>query len=897
MKIAKYIQQDFIAPADLETLGNTYNTLETGHQEAIKAASNLKASIAVLPMNKSEDGFKAQLLNEIENTIANNTIYGNSYAALDDITKQTGDIASDIRVTGRIRSQQDYMDYVNKINNDTTLPQAYKDYYLENNPYHHEDYYDNNGKVIGTSKWLPKSNPTTVIDKSKFIAQGIKWAAEESGQGNITRWLDSNGRVTTDPSQAVDGEVYNTTTYSWERLPKEKILQGIYAAIDATPGGRESLKQDYDVAVWSHKKNVAANNGKPIVSDITDDDGIILSQDEYNHKIFSSVAEVASYDRPKSITTYGKGLGTYLAARNQQKKADDDAKQYNQDLLDLTMSTSNNPVEVSVDTMSQFISTKNIAGKSIQDLYRELTGRKLVIANSNQKITNIEELLNNASVPLNNRIDIRKYVSAYNEAIDNINAYKAVITNSEDKAKFDFAARMQSGGKLIPSEQGGSEYDDEIINDINILKQTNAKFMKIDLSDKTSTNFNEILNSKTLNQFKNLGLEINGNQLIIPIDGAESILPLISGSIVTAEDKANIGFLPTVYQVITQNQGRISVTLLDENKNNIIKNNNNFSPVNSYGSYYSQAYTDNVIYSNIIRDIGKLYNSSKDIERDISDKYKINPENITVNSLNLDGQSFTEQYLLNQLNRGIITSATYNVNKTYFNSSFEQAFQQWDTSQTEMYVSEKGGVRRKVTDSGDRYDYRAEIIAAQQDNRIAISPSIVAGITNPHTGLVKPGYNVTIYPKADDDGKINPDDIKSFYLPDLYNETASKILMQDPIIKAWNTVTVVGETQQLRYLTEANSNPQLGTITLQGLGQGQFVTTYDGNTQHIDNEQAIALTSALNEYNAIKNIYLSGYSLTQQQRATIADCATRIGSTFNLDPKAVLTELLYDINN
>lgn len=884
MKIAKYIQQDFIAPADLETLGNTYNTLETGHQEAIRAASNLRASIAALPMNESEDGFKAQLLNEIENTIANNTIYGNSYAALDDITKQTGDIASDMRVTGRIRSQQDYMDYVNKINNDTTLPQAYKDYYLENNPYHHEDYYDNNGKVIGTSKWIPNSNPTTIIDKSKFIAQGIQWAAEESGQGNVTRWLDANGRVTTDPSQAVDGEVYNTTTYSWERLPKEKILQGIYAAIDATPGGRESLKQDYDVAVWSHKKNVAANNGKPIISDITDDAGFILSQDEYNYKIFNSVAEVASYDRPKSITTYGKGLGTYLAARNQQRKADEHAKQYNQDLLDLTMSTSNNPVEVSVDTMSQFISTKDIAGKSIQDLYKQLTGRNLYIKNDNQKIINIEELLNNANVPLNERIEIRNYVSAYNEAIDNINAYRSVITNPNDKTKFDFAARMQSGGKLIPSDKGGSEYDDEAINRINVLKQTGAKFMKIDLSDKTSINFNEILNSKTLNQFRNLGLEINDNQLIIPIDGAESILPLISGSIVTAEDRANIGFLPTVYQFFSGNRGRFGVTFLDENKNNIAADVN-----------IDQA--NNILGIGVIRNIGNIYNSSKDIERDISNKYKINPENITVNSLNLDGQSFTEQYLLNQLNRGIITSATYNANKTYFNNSFENAFAQWDATQTEMYVSEKGGVRRKVTDSSDRYNYRAEIIAAQQDNRIAISPSIVAGIINSHTGLVKPGYNVTIYPKADDDGKINPDDIKSFYLPDLYNETASKILMQDPIIKAWNTVTITGETQQLRYLTEANNNPKLGTITLQGLGQGQFSTTYDGITKYVDNKQAIALTSALNEYNAIKNIYLSGYSLTQQQRATIADCATRIGSTFNLDPKAVLTELLYDINN
>ena len=79
MAQVQYITREFIPRVDLTTLGNTFNTLEQGHQAAIQAASDLKATIATLPMDAQEDGFKEKLVNEINQTVDDNTLYGNSY--------------------------------------------------------------------------------------------------------------------------------------------------------------------------------------------------------------------------------------------------------------------------------------------------------------------------------------------------------------------------------------------------------------------------------------------------------------------------------------------------------------------------------------------------------------------------------------------------------------------------------------------------------------------------------------------------------------------------------------------------------------------------------------------------------------------------------------------------
>lgn len=60
MKSFNYINTEYVPTVDLNTLGNTFNTLEQGHKEAIKTASNLQAEMAKLELNEAENEWRQQ---------------------------------------------------------------------------------------------------------------------------------------------------------------------------------------------------------------------------------------------------------------------------------------------------------------------------------------------------------------------------------------------------------------------------------------------------------------------------------------------------------------------------------------------------------------------------------------------------------------------------------------------------------------------------------------------------------------------------------------------------------------------------------------------------------------------------------------------------------------------
>ena len=127
------------------------------------------------------------------------------------------------------------------------------------------------------------------MDASHIVDKGIKRAAEEIGQSSITRWLDKDGNITTDPSKAFDGEVYDVTTSNWRKLGAYKIRDSIYAVIEETPGAKESLDQDYEIALWKHNKYPTSE--ELTVSDITDENGNILSSEMYLAKRINDAAK------------------------------------------------------------------------------------------------------------------------------------------------------------------------------------------------------------------------------------------------------------------------------------------------------------------------------------------------------------------------------------------------------------------------------------------------------------------------------------------------------------------------------------------------------------------------------------------------------------------------------
>ena len=300
----KYTSRPYVSRVNLETLGKSFDTLEQGHKEAVKTASDLKTAIYNLQMDNSENGFKDQLISEIQKTIDDNTVYGNQYAALDDIIAKSGDIATDGRVSGRLKSYAAKKEFDNRLDK-MNITEDMKTMYKELNPYEYTDgeFNETTNKYEEGKIWEAKDTPVNTVPISTIQQLALQIASKKEGGGNTVYFMDANGNYTTDAKKSVDGQIYKTVDTRYTILSKEKIAEAYKLAIDSIPGAEESLKQDYKLDNWKHNKLVTKDNPVPI-DDATDENGYILSYDKWlNNKInkFSKEAEVHNVD---SKTTY-----------------------------------------------------------------------------------------------------------------------------------------------------------------------------------------------------------------------------------------------------------------------------------------------------------------------------------------------------------------------------------------------------------------------------------------------------------------------------------------------------------------------------------------------------------------------------------------------------------------
>lgn len=307
MKVFENINREYTPGINLDVLDKTYNTLEQGHKESVKAASELKTAIANMAMNEAEDGFKQQLLNEIQTTIDNNTIYGNSYGALDDIILSSGNIASDPRIIGRLKTQQEYLAFKDKVDK-MQISEGMKEMYKEENPYTYKDKIDaDTGKIIGAETWKPNSTPVNTIPQSVIQKHALDIASKQSGSFDTISFLDANGNPTTDPLKSKDGNIYKQVGTRFERLPANKIAEAYKLAIQSIPGAEESLKQDYKYANYSYNKE-RNNEQIPLYNGLTDQYGRVYSYNQWlEHKI-NTFSKLSAVNNVHTDTTFGTAL-------------------------------------------------------------------------------------------------------------------------------------------------------------------------------------------------------------------------------------------------------------------------------------------------------------------------------------------------------------------------------------------------------------------------------------------------------------------------------------------------------------------------------------------------------------------------------------------------------------
>lgn len=863
MKGFNYINTEYVPTVDLNTLGNTFNTLEQGHKEAIKTASNLQAEMAKLELNEAENEWRQQKISEIQQTIDNNTIFGNSAAALDDIIVKAGNLASDAGMIGRLQAQKDYTEFKNKIINDKTLPEDYKEYYLENNPYYYKDIVDEKtGKVISGTKWNPNISPTAVVDLSSLISKGLQWAARESGSYNQVRWLDKNGNPTTNPNEVFDGEYYDDITHSFEKLDRSKIEAGIRAAIESTPGAKESLQQDYDIALWKHKKAINATKGKyNIVSDVTDDNGITLSPQQYLNKRISPALYAAEYYNTTRKTTYGNGLKTYKAAEQAAETAKKNAELDDEYIKSLNRTSDTKPITINYNMTAELMGEKQNIQNELYNLFKNAVGRDVNIDMTNASTDGWKNTLTRAYLTIKKngateqqlrdfKVKTNELIRKYDEITMNYDNLTKDL-KEDDKYLVDYVSRMKNGGSFNKD----NPYDQKLLKDIQA--EFGDKGQYYDVSFNNTDEYNraiQILNSNNENGFLGLGFntgrkEIDGksvNYIRLPKEYYQNMLLLSN----------------TVNAAVKGNIDNITVQVLDSEYNPIIpksQQDNSYvtSPYNSTSQIYDfeSNYSHKYLY-NVYRKAAdkKFLNYSNDF---IKQQEKLNTvidnyQEITIGHQSLPGETNYQQLLLHQLNTNQIDNTEYNLRLKIDQEELRRKIMSHGFGNTKMFTVEDDdgyGTFKEVTNTKNREDEGNKIISA-----IGNGKAVFNSAHNPFFGS---GTNITIYPKLDSNG--NPTGIpKTYFIPGLVNDEAQEAFENNPYTKASDHVAKMDVYGMTANLSESGDTPTLGAQQLIANG-GNLFTYKNGNIEvNIDRKVAVDIYDAMNEYIDIQNNFTQG---------------------------------------
>lgn len=512
LNLFRAVNRNYVPEFDLDTVSNVYNTLQQRHDQAVIQESAIKKAIGDLQLNAQEDEFKQKLADRIDTVVQAEMVDGFKGYALNELIEEQGNIFSDPQVLGRLRAQQEYKAYQENLNNRKDLSEDKKNYFREMNHYYYEDKYDATGKIIGGTEWKPIKREVSEVPKSVIMNQALQWAAKESGGGTQVTFLDANGNPTSDYTQSADGNVFMYQSGSYQKLSKEKLRQAVNAAIETIAGAKASLNQDYEIALWKDEKD-------GYNYDVRDNNGQLLSFNEYINKGFDDAIDAASYYNFTSDIKFGDAFKARKEA--QKASAGSTNTQLNKQITDLIQSNSN--LEVVQNTTSADL-TATIANT------KEILKNKLGVDVSNKSAAELRTMASSISNPIE-KYNLLNAIDELELAETNIARFKEGM-GIEEQESFDFINAIDSGS-VIPNNTVAQNYN----NLINILMPPKAKAFGFSFgnNDELQAFISNMGGMKNINDLGITLTKLNGKDIIyLPRENKNSLY-----TIATAFKKAN----------------------------------------------------------------------------------------------------------------------------------------------------------------------------------------------------------------------------------------------------------------------------------------------------------------------------------------------------------------------
>ena len=265
VQIGGYVPQRILGKRDLSGLWNMINIRNQRYDEAIKQKSAIDVALGNLKLNAAEDKWKYDYARKIQKRIDDAATMGDYGDALDTAVLEAGKAVTSPEVMGRIRANEAYEKKKQEVESRNDISDLTRQRWLDQNKYHYEDTYDDEGNIIGGTEWNAGWSPVSRVEITKLAQAAAQIAAPYKGSTSTSKSeqssvTDQNGLYGEKGSKSgstmlsKSGGFSRSSSYSYQRLPEEKIREVFDVLWKADNQAMLSLEQDYQDLKWKVEK-------------------------------------------------------------------------------------------------------------------------------------------------------------------------------------------------------------------------------------------------------------------------------------------------------------------------------------------------------------------------------------------------------------------------------------------------------------------------------------------------------------------------------------------------------------------------------------------------------------------------------------------------------------------
>lgn len=308
---------------NMSLLQHSLDKLDERKEKTDQQTSAIMSAINNVKLDSAENAWKKDYVNKIKNQITSASQFGDYSSALETATRLAGEAVTSPELLGRQRYYEERQKWLEELKASHTRKEIDSDTYnraISENKYNYSDTYDNEGNVTGGISWNPAFNPVKDIDLGQVMRE-IKALvtpssrASSTTKGISTVYLNEKGEQTTNVNEARG--IFSKTSgggssSSYTGVTAKEWADAYDAWVSQHPEAIQQFEQKRQNVIWNWKqnlikagneniseeeRNIANKTATDLYKTLVDEDGGLLTPENYARSITNPMFKVMQYSQ------------------------------------------------------------------------------------------------------------------------------------------------------------------------------------------------------------------------------------------------------------------------------------------------------------------------------------------------------------------------------------------------------------------------------------------------------------------------------------------------------------------------------------------------------------------------------------------------------------------------